>query len=843
MKKIKFVSTAALLLIVMLSHAGIKSGTEKELSQLKGTERLQALISLTGKYHAAAPLKAIQYGKEALGLLQNSPNFELQVVVLNHTSFAYTILGQYEPARQNAERSQAIAHDAGNRIGEADAMIALGYIHWAQSQFKKGGEYYNKAYQIYKEQNSPRGLVKYHRLMADLDRKLGNFSKALENIYSGQKIASEKGYRWELADLTSLSGIVHFELKQFDLSLREFNTAHRIYIELQDLRGISRTYNNLGMATIRQGKYREALDFFKKSNQINHQLGLRQYIANGTNNIGEVYALMGNHYEALKYFFEALKLKEKLNDRYGMSYTLNNIGKSYYALKQYRKAVGHLKRSLDIAVDISTRIEIKNAAYQLSLNYEALRDPENALLYYRQFKSMDDIINQESSQKTITELETNYDIAKKEKELQLMRKDEEINQLQLAEERILINSLIVIVFLVILLAFLIYKRYLFKARLTGVLEHEIEDHKKTGVKLQESEEKFRVLAEKSVVGICIVQDNTIRYANPRFEKLFGYSREQLIGRSSIDLAIREDRPQVEELIKKRMTGASDSLYYEFRGQTRDGNIIYLENYGILTQYEGQPAILETLVDITDRKQAEAELLKTQKLETVGILAGKIAHDFNSLLDTIQQRVSNAISNLEDAPKYSNMLKSAVNTSSQSRELVQKLITFSEGGWSIPRKLKFSSLLKKTLTQYPSIKTYIRTTVVPQDLKHLHGDARQLRQVLHNILENAEKAMEQESKEISIAAENMSLDSTNMFGLDPGDYIKIAIRDNGCGIPPDHLDKVFDPYYSTKTTVTQKGMGLGLALCYSIIKKHNGHISIKSHIGKGTTVQLYIPAYK
>ncbi len=246
----------------------------------------------------------------------------------------------------------------------------------------------------------------------------------------------------------------------------------------------------------------------------------------------------------------------------------------------------------------------------------------------------------------------------------------------------------------------------------------------------------------------------------------------------------------------------------------------------------------------ERARLYEELLTAKKMEAIGILAGGIAHDFNNLLSIIIGNLGLGLEGIESNPKWAaKMLKNAEKASIQATELSQRLITFSKGGWIVPREVTVSTVLKSIEEQNPGMKTVLHstTTVIPLDLKPLYGDQRYLSQVIQNVLQNADEATA-EPKQITLAAENITLEEDNVFKLKNGDYVKISITDNGRGIPGHQIEKIFDPYFSTKDSVTQKGLGLGLAICYSIIKKHNGHIAVKSEIGKGTTVELYLPAY-
>jgi len=246
----------------------------------------------------------------------------------------------------------------------------------------------------------------------------------------------------------------------------------------------------------------------------------------------------------------------------------------------------------------------------------------------------------------------------------------------------------------------------------------------------------------------------------------------------------------------------------------------------------------------DRTRLHDQLLIAEKMEAIGILAGGIAHDFNNLLSVIIGNLGLALEEIESNPKRAaKMLNNAEKASIQATELAQRLITFSRGGWVVRRGITLTELLKIIETQNPGMKTILHytTTIIPPGLKPLYGDERYLSQVIQNLLQNADEASA-EHKQITIEAENVNL-KNNEFELTDGDYVKISIIDNGRGIPGHQIGKIFEPYFSTKDSVTQKGLGLGLAICYSIIKKHNGHIAVKSEVGKGTTVGLYLPAYE
>lgn len=243
----------------------------------------------------------------------------------------------------------------------------------------------------------------------------------------------------------------------------------------------------------------------------------------------------------------------------------------------------------------------------------------------------------------------------------------------------------------------------------------------------------------------------------------------------------------------------------------------------------------------ERIRLQDELLAAKKMEAVGTLAGGIAHDFNNLLSIIMGSVSVAKDSEFDTDIRTKMLEKAETASLQAAELSQKLITFSRGGWIVRKKIFLPTLLKDFANNFPHMQPLLRDVSIPPDLKPINGDEGQLRQVLLNLLQNADEAMS-EPKRLAITAKNIIVDEDNDFLLKAGEYVRISIKDNGVGIPPANMENIFNPYFSTKETFSQKGMGLGLAICYSIIKRHQGHIDIESEVGKGTTANVYIPTY-
>ena len=261
----------------------------------------------------------------------------------------------------------------------------------------------------------------------------------------------------------------------------------------------------------------------------------------------------------------------------------------------------------------------------------------------------------------------------------------------------------------------------------------------------------------------------------------------------------------------------------------------VRSYPILDQQGNLKGIVEHLRDITLQKRAEEELLKSEKLESLAQLAGGIAHDFNNLLGGIYGNIEMARA-VSQSPETDNYLDATLKTMNRARSLTQQLLTFAKGGTPI-RKAGFLDGFLRETAEFASSGSSISCVIdIAAGLWACMYDANQMGRVIENIMINAQQAMPMGGT-ITITAENATVGESESRILSPGRYVRIAIRDQGVGIPRELLGRIFDPFFTTK----QKGSGLGLATGYSIVKQHGGSIEVESHPGEGSTFSIYLPA--
>lgn len=249
------------------------------------------------------------------------------------------------------------------------------------------------------------------------------------------------------------------------------------------------------------------------------------------------------------------------------------------------------------------------------------------------------------------------------------------------------------------------------------------------------------------------------------------------------------------------------------------------------------AVVHITKDITWRKKMEEEIMRTQKLESLGVMAGGIAHDFNNMLTIIMSTTTLAKMYAKDDPKAVAKLDEAGREIMHARELTNQLLTFAKGGAPVKKLSSFRELLSDTVEFSLTGSSNVECeTIVPDDLWSAEIDRTQIAQVISNLVINSKQAMPLGGT-IRVDAGNVIVDKYTGLPLEDGRYVRISVEDNGSGIPQEDQPKIFDPFFTTKVA----GSGLGLSSSYSIIKKHNGYIDVKSRLGEGCVFDVYLPA--
>ena len=358
-------------------------------------------------------------------------------------------------------------------------------------------------------------------------------------------------------------------------------------------------------------------------------------------------------------------------------------------------------------------------------------------------------------------------------------------------------------------------------------------------------EKERLAVTLSSIGDGVIAtdiEGRVVLFNEVAQKLTGWDEAGAIGRPleevfrCVDMATREPcaNPVVRVLRRKKVMGfTSDVLLVDREGSGR----IVARTGAPIRDARGEPVgVVIGFQDQTDRLQWEEERARTEKAESLGVLAGGIAHDFNNILTGILGNVSLAKVHAQEGDGLWRRLEEAERALDQATRLVRQLMSLSRGGAPVTEAASITDIIEQSASLSLSGSPVGYEIDTPSDLRVVDVDTTQISRVVQNLVINAEQAMPNGGR-LVIRAENVDLDESSPLPLESGPFVHVAFQDQGVGIAPANLTKIFDPYFTTKST----GTGLGLAVAYSNVAKHGGHITVESSPGEGTTFHIYLPA--
>jgi PAS domain S-box-containing protein len=380
---------------------------------------------------------------------------------------------------------------------------------------------------------------------------------------------------------------------------------------------------------------------------------------------------------------------------------------------------------------------------------------------------------------------------------------------------------------------------------------DITERKQAEAEIRDSEERNRRLVEALPDAIIFRSGGLITYANPAAVKLFRANRmEELIGKRYLELVHPDDRAESTERVRKNMEENWVAPPREHRLIALDGQVVEVESTGVPVKIRGGVQTFGVFRDITEQKKShqekeklEAQLQQAQKMEALGTLAGGIAHDFNNILSVIigSSELLELKEVVEDSSRQT--LDNVLQASQRAKELVRQILAFSRHAKQEKILLNFKSIIKETLeflrASLPS-SIQIRQYLDPA-AGTIMADPTQMQQILMNLCTNAGHAMEKDGGVMQINLANVTLNAEDVRfdpDLEPGGYVRLTVSDTGHGMEPSVIQRIFEPYFTTKEL--GKGTGLGLAVVHGIVKAHNGMINVYSEAGKGTTFKVFLP---
>ncbi|HPL67341.1 MAG TPA: PAS domain S-box protein [Smithellaceae bacterium] len=365
-------------------------------------------------------------------------------------------------------------------------------------------------------------------------------------------------------------------------------------------------------------------------------------------------------------------------------------------------------------------------------------------------------------------------------------------------------------------------------------------------KIRESEERYRTIFESTATAnIIVAEDSTILMANNNFVNLCGYLKQELEGKMKWEIFIHPDdlgKMKIYHSARRKRHRSAPPSSYEFRAVNRNGDVLDLMMSVALIPDKKESII--SMIDLSGKKKLESQLLQSQKMESVGQLAGGVAHDFNNMLSVIIGNAEIALNRVQNTDPVHKHLKQIMSAGMRSADLTRQLLAFARKQTVTPKILNLNDTVESMLKMLRRlIGEDINLVWLPgKMIWPVKMDPTQIDQIMANLCVNARDAIKDGGK-VNIETGTCSFDEAYCAyhaGFVPGDYVLLTVSDTGCGMDKKTMDNIFDPFFTTKEV--GQGTGLGLSTVYGIVKQNNGFINVYSEPGLGTTFKIFLPRY-
>lgn len=807
----------------------------------------------------------------------------------DRSSIAKTSMGLGESyAQQNlfdkANQSYKDAITYFDYIGDYESLAEAYYksgttynmvddYHNALNSFQSAAEYYEKA-------NDNYGLHLAENSIAIVYYYLGDFVNAFD-YWTRYENAMRESEDWRRVSATlSNKGLIYNQWADYDEAIATFTEALELADKANNIINKAGIFNSMGNAFQYSGNTEKSFEYYRKSMSLGKELDSKQAVSIALHNIGELHMNLGHADSALYYVQKSLQIENTLFNNRGIAETKATLGKIYIALKRYRLAfsffeqaekvfndiddisgladiyqkygqayaeigndsltIFYTEKSISLASEMNLKKMLSENHKFLADFFEKTSDFKKALYHQKLFQSINDsIFTQMASDKTIINTIKLEKEAQGKKLAELLRAQDIKNYQNKIKDYITYFA----VLLLIILAISLYFRYSSNKKSTNRLNDQYQ-------MVLESEEKIKALIDAShdivflvdrkglIVSANVKAVDTLRNGS----QLVGYNFKEIVQpffHDKLDIYI-------EQVLKKK-----SSKEFSLTSSTKRNYEITISpifKHGI--EVSGLAVYMQDVTDILasqkERKKLEEQLFQVQKLESVGTMAGGVAHDFNNYLGTILGYSSMGYDDAVEGSAAKRYFNQIMTASKSAQHTVQKILTFSRK--SDENKLKrvnLKEVAKEAVSMVDStkpsgIKLKLDLSSKPVEIL---GDAIEIQQVFINLFNNAFQAMaDTESGSLYCTVSNslfVKEHENSLKKFKSKNIAGIRIEDNGIGMNDKVLKRIFEPFFTTKEV--GKGTGLGLSVVHGIIKNHQGELYVESTVGKGTTFYIYLPA--
>lgn len=728
--------------------------------------KVDAMNTLAKAYWQIDPEMTLEIALESSKLAHRLKYRTGEAEALKNLGVGYHYLGDSETGVDYLMESLELRKEIGDKEEIIIALNNIGIVYDSMLDYDKALKYYLESLSLEEEIGNKNGIAGSLNNIGIVYKNLSNFNKALEYFLRSLQIYQELDYKMGTANVLGNMGIIYGDLTNYDKALESHLQALDIYEELADENGIAVALGNIGSIYDGLRNYEMALDYYLRALEIEERIGEKFGYAGSLNNIGVIYDEIKKYEEAIEYYDRALNMYREIGDVSGMADTSNNLGVTYQNMNNLKKALEYLLISLESYRELG---EIKGIAAALT---------NVGTVYYK-------LRNYKKSEQYLIE---GLELAKK---IEIRDLIIEIYQ-RLSDVKVAQND---------------FKDALTYHKLYATVKDSIFSKERLEIIAgMEATYEVQLLLEEREKEIELLQkNNEIYMLKAQKQKLTMWLLYFGLGIVVVLAFVVYYRYR----LNKKVT---QMLEKQVEERTRD-----------LRQINEQ-----LKKEIAERKELENQLIRSERLAGVGVLAAGIAHEIRNPLGNISSSAQICLSKYNPKDQTKEFLEIIQEESEKANAIIKGLLDFAN-----PREVKLKkgsicSVIKNILNSVNArcIENNIEVEInCPATIPRVMLDEKWLEQAFMNLVLNAIQAMSAGGKLKVMATADFSKKE-----------VLVTIKDTGVGISKENLTKIFDPFYTTK----EDGVGLGLSLCHQIITDHNGQMQVESKINKGTVIKLSFP---
>ena len=783
---------------------------EVRLESASGGDRIPLLLELAGLPHLV-PDSVLSLAGEVLELLEDHPSRGAEIEVRLVRSGALEILGQYPEALSEAERADDLADGSDHSELSGRAKYRVARVQWRMASYDEALAWVQEARALQEPRGPSEDLQRTLTVLGAVQMETGALDAALESFLVSLDVSEAIGDERSIARSHNNIGLVYWDLGRYEEAYEALARALSVHERVGPPASLSAALSNVGLVLIDLERPDEAVPYLERSLALDLESGDLYGQAKSHSNLGYAYEMLGRVNRAMPYHREALRLREQIGDRDGVLRTRSVLAGIEMERGDMGAALDILEPTVALASEIGSRIIEAELLEMMSNAHAALGDSAAALVAYQRFHEVQSELADAEASRHLAELDVQYQAEQRERDLAAA---EALASTRAGQLKWLVSGSALLLGLLVL---------------SGVL---LATRARSQRALAESEQRYRTVFHTSGIPTFLIE--------PETQRIFD------LNEPAKGLCTRRDGSHSDTLdcIEPEWARAAVSRIFESHpeGQVEledswtdgSGRVRWTHVHATPVQLSGRERWLVGLRDVTAARAEEEARLQEDKMDSLGVLAGGLAHDFNNVLTAVAGHI--ALARKADSRERLNYLLRAEQAAIGARQLTSQLLAFSKGGEPLRELTDVGPALRQAVELAQS-GSHLRVDLsLPDDLWSARLDRGQFSQLVSNLVINAQQATEEGGR--------LVVRATNFRGRPPltvasgeGQYVRIQFEDDGPGVATEARDRIFDPYFSTKPG----GSGLGLASAYAICRKHGGALVLESGQGRGAAFSAYFPA--